>query len=75
MKAHSRVQFVSSLGKQIALVRKDKGFTQEQLASKADLDRMTIALIETGQRRPSVVTIYRLAKALNTEPADFFKGL
>jgi len=75
MKARSRTQFVVALGKQVASVRKNKGFTQEALAAKADLDRMTIALVETGQRKPSVVTVYRLAKALNVEPAEFFKGL
>jgi transcriptional regulator with XRE-family HTH domain len=75
MKARSKTQFVVALGKRVAAVRKNKGLTQEKLASLADLDRMTIALVETGHKKPSVVTIYKLAKALKVEPATFFEGL
>jgi transcriptional regulator with XRE-family HTH domain len=68
-------QFLDALCKRIAAVRKEKGFTQEKLASEASLDRVAIANIETGRRRPTVTTVYRLAVALKVKPEVFFKDL
>jgi transcriptional regulator with XRE-family HTH domain len=68
-------RFLDALGKRIATVRKEKGFTQERLASEASLDRVAIANIETGRRRPTVTTVYRLAIALKVKPEVFFKDL
>lgn len=75
MKARNKQEFVASLGKRVAVVRKRYDITQEKLAELAELDRMTIALIETGKKRPSVVTVYKLARALKVEPQEFFKDL
>ncbi len=75
MKSKNKEEFVNSLGRQLAILRKKAGFTQEKLAEVAELDRMTIALIETGRKRPSVVTVYRLAVALKVEPEEFFQDL
>lgn len=69
------VRFLDALCKRIATVRKEKGFTQERLASEASLDRVAIANIETGRRRPTVTTVYRLAVALKVKPEVFFKDL
>ncbi len=72
MKARNEKEFVDNLGKRIATIRRLKGYTQESLAEKAELDRMTIALIETGRKKPSIRTVFKLAKTLDTEPAEFF---
>lgn len=66
-------QSLNRLAKQIAGLRNSKGLTQEQLADKADIDRVALANIETGKRRPTVTTLLKLANALSTNPADFFK--
>lgn len=66
-------QSLNRLAKQIASLRNSKGLTQEQLADKADIDRVALANIETGKRRPTVTTLLKLANALSTNPADFFK--
>lgn len=65
-------QSLKRLAKQIAGLRNSKGLTQEQLADKADIDRVALANIETGKRRPTVTTLLKLANALSTNPADFF---
>jgi transcriptional regulator with XRE-family HTH domain len=75
MKARNEEEFADALGERIASIRKRKGFTQEGLAEAAELDRMTIALVETGKKRPSVTTIYKLAKYLGVEASDFFIDL
>jgi transcriptional regulator with XRE-family HTH domain len=48
-------------------VRLEKGFTQERLADKANVTRMTISNIEKGRHVPTVKTLIRLADALGVE--------
>lgn len=66
---------LKKFGKSVAHIRLAKSFTQEQLASKSGLDRMTIALIENGRRWPRLSTLQTLAKSLNVPIKDFFKDL
>lgn len=75
MKARSEDQFMKNLGFKVASIRKTKGITQEQLASETGLDRVAIAYIETGKRKPKVTSIYRIALGLDVEPSELFKGL
>lgn len=75
MQANNKNEFAITLGKKIAIIRKAKGFTQTRLAEIAGFDRMTIALIETGKKNPSMATIYQLSLALSVEPSEFFVGL
>ncbi len=52
----------STLG---VVLRVERGhWTQQQLADAAGLDRRTIDRLENGQRRPSTVSIWRIARAL-----------
>jgi len=48
----------------LADVRRAAGLTQEQLAEKSHVHRVTIARIETGVAVPKVDTLERLAVAL-----------
>ncbi len=75
MTKSSEREFLDNLMKRIAQIRKDKSITQEQLAADTGLDRVAIANIETGKRRPTVTTIYRLAKGLGVKIEDLFTGL
>jgi transcriptional regulator with XRE-family HTH domain len=49
--------------------------TQEQLAFAAEIDLTYIGGIERGKRNPSVLVIARIARALDTEPAELFKRI
>lgn len=75
MKSKSGEQLQVRLGHRLAKLRSEKAVTQEQLASNAGLDRMTIALIETGKRWPQAATLDRLTKGLGVNIEDLFKGL
>ena len=75
MKSASKQEFSDGLGKKVATIRKSKKMTQEKLAELTGLDRMTIALIETGKKKPSINTLYTLADKLNVEASEFFIGL
>ena len=47
--------------------------SMKALAEKSNVTLTTICLILNGKRNPSLATIGKLAKALNRNPADFFK--
>ena len=52
-----------------AVLRVERGgVTQQQLADAAGLDRRTVDRLENGQRRPSTVSCWRIARALR--PGD-----
>lgn len=75
MESRDEKQFLNKLMRRIAKVRKEKSVTQENLASETGLDRVAIANIETGKRRPTVRTMYKIAKALDIEVSELFKKL
>ena len=52
-------------GQKIKDLRLARGWSQEKLAQKADLDRTYITGIETGKRNVSIVVIEKLGIALN----------
>ena len=54
------------LGKNISAARKKRQLTQEQLAELTDVSTVFISQIETAVRKPSLETMYKLAKSLGT---------
>ncbi len=54
----------AAFGKVIRELRKSAGLTQEQLAFEADLRRTFISVLELGQQQPTLMTIFKISKAL-----------
>lgn len=50
------------IGKRIAILREEKGITQEQLAKDIKIERSTLSHYETGRRRPDFETLILFAK-------------
>jgi transcriptional regulator with XRE-family HTH domain len=61
-----------NLGNTIRALRQEKGFSQEAFADEVDLDRAYVGRIERGENNPTVLTIYRIAKALGVTPRKLF---
>lgn len=51
-------------GRALRLKRQDAGLSQEMLATKADLHRNYVGLLERGERVPTIVVVKQLASAL-----------
>ncbi len=68
-------KYLKAFGKRVAEVRRQRGYTQEELAAKADITPLSIAFIEQGRRWPRLVTLQKLATCLNVSVVEFFKGL
>jgi DNA-binding XRE family transcriptional regulator len=49
----------------IAQLRDESGLSQEALATKAGINRVTLARLERALHEPSLQTLERLARALN----------
>jgi transcriptional regulator with XRE-family HTH domain len=60
-------------GKNVKLLRIEKGWSQEKLALNADLDRTYIPSIEKGIRNVSITVIEKIANALEVEIIELLK--
>lgn len=53
--------------------RKERSKTQDYIACKARISRSMYAMIESGERNPSVTVAKNIAKVLNFEWTLFFE--
>ena len=59
-------------GKHIALLRKQKNYTQEQLAELVDYSPNHISKLELARTNPSFDLIMKISKALDVSARDLF---
>lgn len=50
-------------------IRLEKSLSQEELAHLCELDRTYISLMERGKRKPTINTIFALARGLEESPS------
>ena len=63
----------NTFGRNIRTRRDSKGWNQEELSVKAGVSKNTISDIETGQKFARANTLFRLAKAFDTEVYELLK--
>ena len=56
----------------IRKIRIEKGISQQELANIANFSQSFLANVESGKKKPSLLTILRIAEALNVNPREFF---
>ncbi|MCX7995998.1 MAG: helix-turn-helix transcriptional regulator [candidate division WOR-3 bacterium] len=61
------------VGKKVKEIRKQKGFSQEELAFRSGLHRTYISDIERGNRNVSVKNIEKIARALGVKPSGLLE--
>ena len=62
------------VGLNLKRIRKERGWSREQLAFESGLHRTYISGIERGARNPTVVVLERIAETLNIAVADLVMG-
>lgn len=72
MAEEDQAAFVRELGVRIAIIRRDRGLTQEQLAELVGVDPQTIQRAETGRTSLSVLRLRRVADAMHVSLRDLF---
>ena len=60
------------LGRNIAKIRKESGYTQNKLAEMLDISREHLAKIETAKRNLSLDLIFKLAECLKIQEKILF---
>jgi transcriptional regulator with XRE-family HTH domain len=58
---------VKAFGLVIKTLRHAQNLSQEALAFEASIDRTFLSQLETGRKQPSLLTIFRLAAALQVD--------
>lgn len=67
-----KINIYRKIALNIRRIRKDRGITQEALAHEAGLNRAYIGYIERGERKPSVETLEKIARALKVRVFELF---
>lgn len=61
--------FLADIGRRVRLARVSVPMTQAELAAACGLDRSYIGEVERGAANASLLVLWKLAVALNVEPA------
>lgn len=63
------------LASNIKAERNRKDFTQFELAEKINISESTLSLIERGLQTPSIFIVFDIAKVLEIDINELFRGL
>ena len=69
MDINEQLQYIIN---RIKAIRTKNGVSQMDLSLRSNLSQSFIANLEKGKKQPSVLTLIRIADALNVNPQDFF---
>jgi DNA-binding XRE family transcriptional regulator len=67
--------YLQAFGKHLAMLREERGISQEKLSAQAGISRETISHIENGRQWARLSMLHRLAKALSVPTEALFTGL
>lgn len=68
-----KTHVAKEFGIEIRKLRKELGFTQEELALEADIDRSFMYKLERGLYQPSLMVLFKLCSALGYPPEKLVK--
>ena len=75
MLLHMKRNVLSELGTRIREKRKSRGWTQEELAAKAGIDRSYIGGVERGERNLTFTVLCQICSALRYDVAALTKSI
>ncbi len=65
-------EYIIKIGKRIVELRRECGYTQEELADKMKISTRSLSDIENGKSCPNSIMIYRIAEVLHISLKDFY---
>ncbi|GAA4954750.1 hypothetical protein GCM10023314_30540 [Algibacter agarivorans] len=63
-------EILNNIGERIRVLRIERGLSQFQLNVDADLSKNQLGRIERGERNVKILTLYKIAKALQVEISE-----
>ena len=70
---NSEQKILVKFGEKVREIRKEKEFSQEELAHKANLHRTYIGMIERAEKNITLINMEKIANALEVEIASLTK--
>ena len=61
-----------ALARNVRRLRKEKGWTQDELAAKLKIEQMAVSLIENNRSNPTLQTLEAIAACLGVRFVDLF---
>lgn len=74
VEAPASAQGFEHLGRALRDLRRERGLTLVELAARCELSQPFLSQVETGRARPSMESVFRLARALDTTPQALFRA-
>ena len=71
MQGKRQTKFSKSLIHTLRTERKARGISHEKLAEKAGISRQAVGKIESGERNPTMQTVYKIVKAMDMTLEEF----
>jgi transcriptional regulator with XRE-family HTH domain len=70
-----RADLLAELAESVRDERRRQGMSQEALARASGIHSSEVSRIERGAREPRLLTLVRVARALEVTPSDLLRGL
>lgn len=67
---HSDLEYLNFLGKKMKEIRLSKKISQTEAAYRCGFDKSNYNTIEAGKRNPTVLSLLKIAKALDVKLVD-----
>ena len=67
-----RSEVLKAIGERVRILRKLKGFSQEELAHNMGKDQPDLSRIERGEVNPGALTLIEIAHTLGVSPLEIF---
>ena len=64
-----------AFGTVLRKMRKDRGWSQEEMAHRAGIAMRYVSLLECNKRQPTISTLYLLSKAMEISMAEFVEEI
>ena len=69
---HSEKEYLINLGKNIKSIRVHKKISQTEIAYRCGFDKSNLNTIESGKRNPTIISLLKIADALEVNLIDLF---
>ena len=69
------MNILTQLGMRVRYLRKQKGFSQEDLALESGINKNYLSDLERGMRNPTVKILEKLSATLEVDLSTLFKGI
>jgi transcriptional regulator with XRE-family HTH domain len=67
-------QVAKALARNVRRLRKEKGWTQDELAAKLEIEQTAVSLIENARANPTLQTLEAIAACFSVRFIDLFEA-